>query len=777
MAFDAVTYAILKNLIKNSGSGFTSIQVSPDGTTIDFITTDGDTISISVNDWNGLTVNEKEKISKLVINGDGKKVLYNDGTYKPLPDNKVTEYPSLNNKPSINSVELLGNKTAAQLGFSDVSVTGEYEDLKDKPFIPTLISQLDNDSGFVSNTVDNLINYYLKSDVYTKVEVNELLSGLASLDIKIVPSLPTTGISTTTIYLIKETGNSYSQWMYINNAWANIGSTQVDLSDYYNKTQVTNLLNEKVDKRDGWGLTQENFSPTLKQKLDGLTQYVPKIASESTLGEAKVDGITIVADENGVISLAGGGQGLPPNNVIDLRAEAGPDDITLFWGDPDDTLVDGQLLSAWKGTRVVYKIGSYPNTPSDGTVVMDNTIRNAYSEEGYRITGLSQGFTYYFQLFPYSTTGAINTNSVNRIEATPKSIFKVMTVVIDTTNSNVSTSVTYEDDALEMTPGSDEWDKWFGIYPCLFKDGAEVGKLNPNDFTQFLNGSPADITSGTAGDVMICFPIRGLTMTNVSNKITIKMTNDPNDPNFEYYAHQRGTVKKDRFYLSAYRVDANGYSISGVLSAGGITLNNWRDIMHSFGVGYDVGAHYQLVFRQCMYVLKYKNLNSQESVGYGESTASTTIVNGETNKSGMNFGGINPKDGKSKMKLFGLEDFWGRKSEFIDGCTTDANRRLLTATENFNNAGTGYKVGETLSYMAGIGFISKVAGTTDGGFLPTAIAGSGTTYYCDFGIRSERNICFYGGFYQTIANNGIFCQLINSNGEANAGIGARKMYL
>lgn len=775
MAFDAVTYAVLKKIITENGSGFSSIQVSPDGTAINFTTKDGAIISISVNDWNGLTENEKEKISKLIINGDGTEVLYNDGKYKPLPDNKVTEYPSLNNKPSINGVELLGNKTATQLGFSDVSMTGKYEDLEDQPFIPTLISQLDNDLGFVSNTVDNLINYYLKSDVYTKTEVNELLSGLSSLDIKIVSSLPTTGISTTTIYLIKETGNSYSQWMYINNAWANIGSTQVDLSDYYNKTQVNNLLNGKVDKRDGWGLTQENFSPVLKQKLDSLTQYVPKIASESTLGEAKVDGITIVADADGVISLAGGGQGLPPNNVINLRAEAGSDDITLFWGDPEDTLVDGQLLSSWKGTRVIYKIGSYPNTPSDGTVVMDNTIRNAYSEEGYRITGLSQGFTYYFQLFPYSTTGAINTNSVNRIEATPKNIYKTMTVVIDTTNSNVSTSVTYEDDALEMTPGSDEWDKWFGIYPCLFKDGAEVGKLNPNDFTQFLNGSPADITSGTAGDVMICFPIRGLTITNVSNKITIKMTNDPNDPNFEYYAHQRGTVKKDRFYLSAYKLDENGYSRSGIIPKSGVTYDKWREIVHQFGEGYDVGAYYQLTFRQSMYLLKYKNLNSQEVAGYG---ASSNLVNGSTDKYGMNFPGITPKDGKSKMKLFGLEDFWGSPSEIIDGVTTDAGGNVLIATENFNNTGTGYKVGPTVSSFAGIGFVKTVSGTTDGGFYPRSIGASATTYYCDYALVYNRSLPVYGGFYQGLSNNGIFCIFFNvGQASSESASGARKMYL
>ena len=42
---------------------------------------------------------------------------------------------------------------------------------------------------------------------------------------------------------------------------------------------------------------------------------------------------------------------------------------------------------------------------------------------------------------------------------------------------------------------------------CLFKDGGVVvGYLNPNNYAQFEDGSAADITSGTDGDVMVEFP-------------------------------------------------------------------------------------------------------------------------------------------------------------------------------------------------------------------------------------------------------------------------------
>lgn len=56
------------------------------------------------------------------------------------------------NKPLINSVELIGNKTASELGFATVSTTGAYSDLTGKPTIPTKTSDLTNDSNYVSDS-------------------------------------------------------------------------------------------------------------------------------------------------------------------------------------------------------------------------------------------------------------------------------------------------------------------------------------------------------------------------------------------------------------------------------------------------------------------------------------------------------------------------------------------------------------------------------------------------------------------------------------------------
>ncbi len=67
-----------------------------------------------------------------------------------------------------------GGADAYPITMSDVApvaITGSYNDLSNKPNIPDV-------SNFISASVNNLENYYLKSDTYTKAEVDALLAEL-----------------------------------------------------------------------------------------------------------------------------------------------------------------------------------------------------------------------------------------------------------------------------------------------------------------------------------------------------------------------------------------------------------------------------------------------------------------------------------------------------------------------------------------------------------------------------------------------------------------------
>jgi hypothetical protein len=102
------------------------------------------------------------------------------------------------------------------------------------------------------NTTDFVLDEDLiqaLSDYYTKAEVNQLISVIPRFDIEVVQSLPVQDISETTIYLVPssdpQTRNDYDEFIYVSNQWEQIGSTAIDLSDYYTKTEVDTALSGK----------------------------------------------------------------------------------------------------------------------------------------------------------------------------------------------------------------------------------------------------------------------------------------------------------------------------------------------------------------------------------------------------------------------------------------------------------------------------------------------------------------------------------------------------
>lgn len=165
---------------------------------------------------------------------------------------------------------------------------------------PTNVSAFNNDSGFITNTVNNLANYYLKTQTYTQTEVDNLISVAVSGRFQKVNTLPTSG-QPNVIYLVPktdpETSNTCDEYIWQDNAWELIGSTDVDLSDYvtdddlttalqsylttsafntaiasyYTKTETDNLLANKVDKVAGKGLSTNDYDNTAKGIVDGVT--------------------------------------------------------------------------------------------------------------------------------------------------------------------------------------------------------------------------------------------------------------------------------------------------------------------------------------------------------------------------------------------------------------------------------------------------------------------------------------------------------------------------
>ena len=152
-----------------------------------------------------------------------------------------SDYEDLKNLPKINNVELKGNKSLSDLGIENYDDTEIRNALNNK----ANISDIPDVSQFITISVNNLVNYLLKSETYTRTEVNNLISAIEKATFEVVNQLPTTGVSNV-IYLVPssnpKTQNVKDEYIWINNAWEQIGSTQVDLTGYATETWVNTQI-------------------------------------------------------------------------------------------------------------------------------------------------------------------------------------------------------------------------------------------------------------------------------------------------------------------------------------------------------------------------------------------------------------------------------------------------------------------------------------------------------------------------------------------------------
>jgi len=122
---------------------------------------------------------------------------------------------------------------------------------------------------------------------------------------------------------------------------------------------------------------------------------------------------------------SGGGSGssglaLGPVKNIQTLTAAGK--IYVKWTDPDDLVVAGATLAAWAGTLLVRKAGSAPMSRRDGTVVLDSKTRHAYENEYFCDSGLTNGVTYYYKFFPYTTANSYTDSEDNEFSAIPGTV-------------------------------------------------------------------------------------------------------------------------------------------------------------------------------------------------------------------------------------------------------------------------------------------------------------------------------------------------------------------
>lgn len=483
--------------------------------------------------------------------------------------------------------------------------------------------------------------------------------------------------------------------------------------------------------------TKVEMNTVKKSVSDGKTSVANAITAKGVTTATDATFATM-AENIGAIE-TGGGTLLIPNNVNNLSAKVKGKNAIVSWGDPDDIYIGGQLASKWSGTKLVYKVDSYPVNVTDGTIAADNKIRNQYLETGFEIADLAPG-TYYFSLFPYSTDDLVNENEQNRIQVEVSGVsYRTMTAIIDLTNSDPETCVSYADDAVGMEKGSTDWDDFLGYYPVLIENinGSELGRLNPNNYAQYDNGSNAlNEIESLNNYVMIAFPKRGVKIETIGNELRVSMTDDPHKEGFKYYAHSYGAHNNcDVIYVGAYKA-ATDYADKYLLSCSNkspkkdVSITDFRTKANANGNGYELMTFYVKTYLCCSYILRNGNLNSQAVNGLGIARSSAG-VSGKANDKGMNYFA---QDDTQHVKALGIEDLWGGLSECVDGIYIASTGEIFTSLYNKNmEAYDGNSYVGTGIYISGeiTGFMSKPIGTTETGFIASEFSGTKDTYFCD----------------------------------------------
>ena len=173
--------------------------------------------------------------------------------------------------------------------------------------------------GYKGDTPLKGIDYYTEVD---KQElINEILSQVNQFSVEVVSELPTEEIKETTIYFVPKENSKqkdvYDEYIYINNDWEHIGTTEIDLSNYYNKVEVDSKvqevnnavqgINNKIDNLsknytgtnitastcEGFGKIRKIYGYSTQKTRDGKNKFSLSYIRSSSVFEVTETGVNL----------------------------------------------------------------------------------------------------------------------------------------------------------------------------------------------------------------------------------------------------------------------------------------------------------------------------------------------------------------------------------------------------------------------------------------------------------------------------------------------------
>ena len=350
----------------------------------------------------------------------------------------------------------------------------------------------------------------------------------------------------------------------------------------------------------------------------------------------------------------------------------------------------------------------------------------------------------------------------------------------------------------------DGWKMWDGDSTLIGAYKAWVNKYNvanPDNYYQWTTDKDYTYTytSGSttqtryyfhAGEkYQVKFDSKGRPEinTNANEKVAASTTQFQN-MDIEAYESDNGAS-----YFSSYAskyINANGsdavqttasnarkiYSISGVRPSKYLSRNNFQSYLRNMHTGYGIVSWDWHCMLAILFYVLYGHTNSQAKIGSGSDVYGK--VTGATNGHGVSDGQWNIRNGSDNsyaqsINFLGVENWWGDIWEWMEGgyvynAHWYAPNMLLQDASYTEHESTGQfddrrEMGTAATQS---GYISQVLFGQYGDMLPTGIAGSSSTGYCDYYYYASGLLGLLRSSSGTHALGGVAC--VHANGGASA---------
>lgn len=204
---------------------------------------------------------------------------------------------SANNPPPYPVTSVNGQTGTVDLDASDVGARPDT-------WMPTATDTGADEAGTAQELIDrlaasvaqDLAGYYAKSETYSRTEIDSKISAIPKFAIEVVSSLPTSNISSTTVYLVKDStegGGLYTEYIRVNGAWEILGNQTVDLSGYVTSEALTEALKNLALKSEiPTKLSQLEGDSTHRTVTDTQIQDISTAKSNAATALQKVNAFT-----------------------------------------------------------------------------------------------------------------------------------------------------------------------------------------------------------------------------------------------------------------------------------------------------------------------------------------------------------------------------------------------------------------------------------------------------------------------------------------------------